>query len=638
MKRLLVCLLVVCSAVASAQRLLQTRYSDDILSEIVVEPGRFRPVPTASSDFWRENVAEADRKFYLQLAEQYSQQAYAPIPDSIFAQFKSTGNRVNYEALSFAERRHLACVVMAEVLEHKGRYIPDIVAGLRHFISQKWWGIPAHYPVDRPDEKRQVVDLFNAESASLMAWTIYMLDDELSRADSTVCRDMRAEIDRRMLTPSLGRNGWKTVTSNWNPWICSNWLTCILMCETDRVRQIKAIGQVLKSLDIFYDAYPEDGGCDEGVMYWDRAAASLYECVQLLSLATNGKVSLAKETKFRNMAAYVWKMYIGNGYFVNFADATPRTTINDNIALPFARYVGDDTLADLTRRRWLEKDGRRPSEAAIWLASGNYPPLGRQLLMMYGGGKTEQIQAQVDVQNTSASPVYMPQLQVFAATTGNGSLYVASKGGHNGESHNHNDVGNFILYAGGKPQVVDIGVGTYTQQTFSNRRYELFNCRSAYHNVPLINGVEQHDGSKFKALDTEVLKKNSSAVFSLDIAGAYPDEACVKSWRRKIALDKSAVRVEEQYELSAYKQPTQLVFVVSGKPQIQGNGKIVLADADGAQTVLTYNRRQLTATAEPVVHNDALIERSWPNGLYRICLTLKGKSLTGKITYSFAKY
>ena len=78
-------------------------------------------------------------------------------------------------------------------------------------------------------------------------------------------------------------------------------------------------------------------------------------------------------------------------------------------------------------------------------------------------------------------------------------FYLAAKGGHNAESHNHNDVGNFIVYADGRPVLIDAGVGTYTAKTFSPQRYEIWTMQSAYHNLPTINGFLQKDGRQFRA-------------------------------------------------------------------------------------------------------------------------------------------
>ena len=53
--------------------------------------------------------------------------------------------------------------------------------------------------------------------------------------------------------------------------------------------------------------------------------------------------------------------------------------------------------------------------------------------------------------------VWLPDIQVMTARDRAGNadgFYVAAKGGHNAESHNHNDVGHCIVFIGGKPLIV----------------------------------------------------------------------------------------------------------------------------------------------------------------------------------------
>jgi hypothetical protein len=71
----------------------------------------------------------------------------------------------------------------------------------------------------------------------------------------------------------------------------------------------------------------------------------------------------------------------------------------------------------------------------------------------------------------------------------NNNPFIASHGGNNAESHNHNDVGDFIIYADGAPVIIDAGKGTYMAITFSKNRYTLWYNTSPYHNVPLVNGT-----------------------------------------------------------------------------------------------------------------------------------------------------
>ncbi len=77
--------------------------------------------------------------------------------------------------------------------------------------------------------------------------------------------------------------------NNWDPWISSNWLTSALLMEPDAERRRAAVGKILRCLDNFMNGYADDGGCDEGPGYWGRAAASLFDCLELLHAATAGQ-------------------------------------------------------------------------------------------------------------------------------------------------------------------------------------------------------------------------------------------------------------------------------------------------------------------------------------------------------------
>ena len=79
--------------------------------------------------------------------------------------------------------------------------------------------------------------------------------------------------------------------------------------------------------------------------------------------------------------------------------------------------------------------------------------------------------------------------------TNKNGFFVATKGGYNNESHNHNDAGTFLLEY---DDFIDAGVGTYTRQTFSSERYSIWTMQSNYHNLPMVNGVPQQFGSEFR--------------------------------------------------------------------------------------------------------------------------------------------
>jgi hypothetical protein len=221
-------------------------------------------LPKASDAFWRDSIPAEMRQSYIGYGEQYAAKPWTVLPWTVFAENKISGNRVNYENICFEKRRQLAALVMAEIMEGKGRFLNDIIDGLGSFCEETWWGIPAHYNKRIPWPEQQEVDLFNAETASLIAWTRYMLESQLDQFSPDFCQRIDREIERRILKPAIERNyWWKTAGMNWNPWICSNWLTCVLICEKDEARKAEAIRQIRQATQAFIDAYPEDGGCDE---------------------------------------------------------------------------------------------------------------------------------------------------------------------------------------------------------------------------------------------------------------------------------------------------------------------------------------------------------------------------------------
>ena len=515
--------------------------------------------PKADDAFWRDSIPVEMRQSYIQYGEQYLGKSWTVLPWTVFAENKINGNRVNYEKLCFEKRRHFAALVIAEIMEGKGRFISDIIDGIGSFCEETWWGIPAHYGKAIPLAEQQEVDLFNAETASLIAWTRYMLEKQFNAFSPELCKRIDSEIERRILIPAVERNyWWKTAGMNWNPWICSNWLTCVLICEKNEERKSEAIAQIKKATQAFIDAYPEDGGCDEGPGYWDRAAASMFEVLRLFTVYglqftddyTEGIEGLANKStvncklstvnKIKNMAAYAYKTYIGNDYCVNFADAHENKAVQQvNIVYPFGLWLGDKTMREFGAYLGRQKHVL-DNPAALYDKSGNFPTLGRELMFLWN---IRDFIAEVPSEPL-LKDVWLPNLQMMTARRGD--FFVAMKGGHNGESHNHNDIGSLIVYANNEPLFIDPGVGEYTAKTFGKDRYDIWTMQSQYHNLPQINGVDQKDGKQYAAK----VVSHKDGQLCLDIAGAYPAEAMVKTWKRMVSSGSSGITVTEAYQLS----------------------------------------------------------------------------------------
>lgn len=610
----------------------------------------FAPFPKAGDKYWRKQVPEAMRKDYIRLGDSCVNMPWEAIPNKVFAEFRTTGNRTHYEEMSFDIRKQFVCLVMAEIMQGKGRFLPSICRGLHYFMEKEpWWGIPAHYPKAKPERGIQPVDLFNAETSDMLAWTLYMLDKQIGNKEKGLCDSVRKEIERRFLHPTLyEKQGWKHNANNWNTWITANWLQTVLICgqahkkgENGLDDECKAAFEGVKQcLRTFLKGYPDDGGCEEGVGYWDCAGASFFESLFFMQFAPEeARLSLdaAQRKKVEAMGKFITTMYIDNLNFVNFSDAQAHNVPNINILFPYGEYLGNEPMKQLAAYvgktfDYLEK----PS--TLFLRSGNYPKLGRELMLLSMLGKyqaTEAVQPHTE-------DAYLENSQIMVAS--NQDWFLAAKGGNNAESHNHNDIGNFIVYHQQKPVVIDLGRDTYTSQSFSNRRFELMNCRSAYHNVPMINGLEQKDGKQYRASLVSHRAMATESTIQMNLEKAYPQEAHVDVWHRTLTLDRerNRVKVTEQYQLDSLAVENDeaatsgfdnsVVLMVYGQPQELRPGKIHLQD--GA-VCLEYDAQSLLATIEKVKMADGIMKTQWHDNVYRIRLFPKEYAPKAKISYRF---
>ena len=78
------------------------------------------------------------RDSYIRYGSQYAGQRWTSPSAQMFAEFKTNGNRTRYEAATFAKRRQLAALVMAEIAEDKGRFMGDIIDGLQSTLEETW--------------------------------------------------------------------------------------------------------------------------------------------------------------------------------------------------------------------------------------------------------------------------------------------------------------------------------------------------------------------------------------------------------------------------------------------------------------------------------------------------------------------
>ena len=93
--------------------------------------------------------------------------------------------------------------------------------------------------------------------------------------------------------------------------------------------------------------YPDDGGCDEGPSYWERASGSLFDCLELLYDVSGGKINIYNQPVIRNMGRFLADCYINGRYFLNFGDAPAQIDIPAHLVTRYGERVNDPDLMGL---------------------------------------------------------------------------------------------------------------------------------------------------------------------------------------------------------------------------------------------------------------------------------------------------
>ena len=571
----------------------------------------------AKARFSPGDLMEEDKALIFEEAEKALGEEIPILLPTVYMRFIRDGDRGEYETPYFKRRQMLRALTFAEKLQGKGRYLDKII-DLAWLISEETtWVLPAHNQRDAPgagscllteDVEGEIrkIDLFSAETAAELSNVVDMIGEELSGEYEMVRRKILYEIDRKVLIPfEKYLFGWEGYTknaflNNWNPWIISNILTVTALTVADDYRREALVVKAVGILEKFTDTYPLDGGCDEGPSYWGAAGASLFDCLEILYDLTGGKADVFSSELVGNMCDYFRKAFISGNYVMNFADAPAvyDAAANARLLWRMSRRTGNREMGNFARYlAWREGSFRPeiPAHNTVYRKVANYlekvPPY-------QGGGVV-----------TRAS---FPGITVAVMRDGeefDKGFFFAIKGGNNGESHNHNDVGSFVLYRDGKPVVVDIGVGTYSRKTFSAERYQIKPMTSPYHNTAEIAGYAEPAGKEYRSEDAVFAPDGSS--LSFELKKAYPEEAGIVSYRREGKLEKGKATVTDTLKLS--KEEEVVFHLVSFEKPEKSDGGLRLGSC-----LLKFDPA-LSPEIEEYVFEDVRFVETWKrNSVWRI--------------------
>jgi hypothetical protein len=607
------------------RNLLMNKYPFDFIEKNLIPKDQFKPYPK-TADEWKTILTESQINEVIAVGEKALEAPIPAITATMAMDFVRSGDREQYESASFGRRLQLEQLIFAENIENKDRFTEKIFNLVWAICEESFWGVPAHIrSTGLPDVENHIVDLFSAETGALLGLTDYFMGDKLDKINKLIRKRIYFETNQRLFQSMKNweRYNWtsrKNKVNNWNPWIMSNLIMANLFLEKDAKNRATNFRDYLFHTDGYLNGLGDEGGCDEGPSYWFAAGASVFDILELSARATNGKINIYQDPLIKNMASYIYKMHISDRYFVNFADADPQISKPDGLMLyRLGKAINDETMvkfglwANHTFGKEVSMTSRHVMRIVENLSTLNSIP------------KYEN--------NYQPKRAYISDIQVLTMQSKQG-LYLATHGGHNAESHNHNDVGDFIVYANGEPVIIDAGRGNYTARTFSSERYELWFTRSDYHNLPIINGVTQNVGRSFEA--TEVVGADNS--LKMNIAKAYPAEANVNSWNRTVKLNQAQnqVEIEDNYNLKEAKS-LQQIFMTTCEVDTKTAGIVRLKTVTSKTYSISYDKNLWDISMDlPSVEGMEYksFQTKWDNQpLKRIILTHKSLKNVGKSSF-----
>lgn len=463
--------------------------------------------PATDRGAWNRLAALPEAAGILRDAEQALHTPPPDLPDDLYLEFTTTGNRRNYERPYGQRSQRLAALLLAECLEDKGRFLPALERDLLAVCDERSWTMPAHdADLGNFNGTRLTIDL----GSSARGWLLAEVESWLGHRLTPAVRErLHSEVRRRVLDPYLhavrsgntNGNWWMRCNNNWNA-VCSAGVACCALALLEpREERALVLAATEVSHPFFIGGFTDDGYCSEGMGYWNYGFGHYVMMGLAVRAATDGRLDVFKGDKLRRIAAYAKGYQIQPGCSPWFADGggAPSHEVWAVMRQVYPEAVPADAPALA-----LLKGGRT---TIALRAFGQEPPPPASTAERLPT-RTFFEDAQVLITRSGGTPDDPP----FGA---------AFKGGHNAEHHNHNDVGSYAVVLDGVEMLGDPGGEVYTRRTFSRERYDSPMLNSYGHPVPVVAGQLQATGRQSAARVLDASFADARDRFELDLAAAY---------------------------------------------------------------------------------------------------------------------
>ena len=421
--------------------------------------GLGRPISDRAA--WGLIAAGPAAEAVIRRAEALVASPAAPLSDELFLDYSRTGASGRWEAAVVRRRTSIGPFVLAECLEDRGRFVPAVEELVRAICDARTWVMPAHDTGLTNYYGREIsIDLAASDMACQLAHVDYVLGGRLS---AETRRLLRENVRRRVLDPYLAmvtgerpRAWWMEERNNWNAVCLSGVTGAALAMAGPRAERALVVAAAEDYVRNYVSGFTQDGFCAEGLSYWNYGFGHFVLLAEEVRQATGGGVDLMALPKMRAVAQFAPKMEIVNGVYPAFADC------------PLGTRPDPRLLHYLDRRFALGLPGGETGDAGQ--PEGHLPEA-----LMYTFPNAASLAPAPPPGEGPGLRSWFPDAVALVcrpAAGTRGGFGVAIMGSNNGESHNHNDVGSFVVVVGSRAVLMDPGREVYTSRTFGPQRYE----------------------------------------------------------------------------------------------------------------------------------------------------------------------
>ena len=493
-----------------------------------------------------------------------------------YREFKITGNRSNFQRPYAKRRNMLHAIALAEYCEGQGRFTSKMCDLIWAILEETTWVVHAHASHNPADPSADVppvydetglhgIDLFAGATGALLTMVLTLNRAAIDSISPIISERMEYEIKKRIIKPFTSyiftwSGSYGTKCNNWCTWITDNVLYITALLEKRQGIRQKVVDRALSYLDNYTTYVPDDGGCDEGPGYWGAAGACYFTALELIEEMTGGEINVYSNPLVRMMGEYIAKMNINDNKFINFCDCSPTLYPDGYLIMRYGEKCGSESLFAFGKMM-----------AAKCEQFPGYTHINKSLRDLIMPMPDEKLITKAE------RFVWMPSLKVMVSRESEDTskgMFLAIKGGHNRESHNHNDVGSYVIYSDGEPAIIDPGSCTYTRDTFGKNRYTIWCMQSHYHNLPAFDGVGENNGPEYRS--TREVYDEDTHKLSLGLEEAYYRDAGVVSYTRDAVLDGGLVTISDSITLDEERE-IDFRLMTHREPTPVEAGKLILS-------------------------------------------------------------